>query len=489
MPVSVIPAPDNSGMSQGLAILSAAIEANKRRQWDMARDQAANLENLRANAPKLPEDQQNALLNIPPAQFKQRYGVDIDTVAPINKETGKRLFIAYPQGTPEEQKQRAELAQTQQATATSKAQQGELEAITKSTNETSARETTKLARTFGDNYRTPDGKRLTFAQQVQLANGDPNAPEVQAVSEYGKQIEDLSQLLGGEVGSKMVRDAVLRDETMKNLGVDKLSAEIRNIDALTALYGKQQEALDKKTPTGALVDDKFAQQTASKIQEVANGLTSQFSGIPTEALSAPGALAKAWAFMKWSMTPGLNKGTPGAGGGATQDSDRLAGLLFGPVDGVGAYVESLRKDLGGGKSLTVSVPSINKDGKMTIEKRDLLDPTVQENLKYIRRKTAELAPLVDDMMSADPTGRRLAALAALNPIINKAVQTMRPDIYKQIIDAKGNIKGPDAFAAPQAAGDPNLSALGADSDAVIQKQIDDIRRSLGDALPGTMPLF
>lgn len=478
MPVTVIPGIDNSGSTQGFAILASALAAERQRRYAERLAQQNSLETLRQNISKLPEEEQNAALNIPPEQFQAKYGVDINTVAPLGAN-GKRVLVAYPGGTLEQQ-------QTKQSIATSKAQENEAIAIAESNRAASQRETTKLARVFGDNYRTADGKRLTFAQQQQLALGDPNAPEVAPQSEYAKQIEELTPLLGGPEASRMIRDVFIRNnETIPLKNLEKLRAEIENQDALTRVYNDEANNLeagftkDGKPISGSLADSKFAQQTTKAIDEVLTNATAQFSGLPSELIAKVGGYQKFQAMLRGLFLPGLDPTSAAAASDKKlTNSDTLSGLFFGPVDGVDEYIAQMRKSLGNPKKMIVSIPKTDKDNKLKLEQLNLDDPAVRENLKYIRTRTAQLLPLVQDLMDADPSGIRLKALAVSNPLFNKAVQTMRPDIYEQVMKAKGQLPN-EAVASPPAANrDPNMEALRGDADMLLQKRLDELDKLL-----------
>lgn len=481
MAVTVLPAPDNTANMQGLLLLAQAIAEGRRDRRDDRNTQIAALEKLRAEAPKLPETEQNALLNIPPAQFKQRYGVDIDTVAPKNA-AGMRVLVQYPEGTLAEQA-------AKQGIVTSKAQAAQAEAIAKSTLATSARADIELAKKFQDNYvvTNPDGttRRPTLAESRAHAVGDPNAPELTAKTKFAQMIEELSPVIGGPEATRMVREGVFRDETMSKESVNKILAEIENTKALTELYKSQSEKMDAEVLAGGLGDSaipglKFGAETVENMQKLVTGALAQFAGVPAEAAIKDSALgAKLMAMIVGSFTPGLQVNAPTTTKGKTADAERLAGLFFGPEDLVDEYIASMRKDMGGKGKMTIKVPRITKDGdknKLEFDTLDLDDPAVRQNLKYIRTRTAQLGPLIQDLRDVDPTNRRLAMLTKFNPLIARGVYTMYPELYEELkkvdIESAGAVK-------PVGTGDKNLDMLSVDQDAALKKRLLDLEVLLG----------
>jgi len=142
MPITVIPADDNSGAIAGWEMLAQAARERAARLHQEQRGKKVAYQALveKLSDPSTTEEQQNAILSQDPAQFRQTYGVPITQVGkdittlkggpavdtPAARKyaaesgaptTTKRVLVEHPGGTAAEQQQRATLASTEAGTA------------------------------------------------------------------------------------------------------------------------------------------------------------------------------------------------------------------------------------------------------------------------------------------------------------------------------------------------------------------------------------
>ena len=145
MALTVLPAPDMSGQNEGWRLLAEATDRQRRERH--AHETAYQSLITKLSDPDTTEAQQNALLTQDPKTFKNVYGVDISQVgkdvasfktaagsvgAPNGMQmsnaalapgdgVSKRVLVAHPGGTAQEQQQAASLESTRASTESTRA--------------------------------------------------------------------------------------------------------------------------------------------------------------------------------------------------------------------------------------------------------------------------------------------------------------------------------------------------------------------------------
>lgn len=522
MPITIIPAADQSGANQGWEILARSIQLGQARR----QQRNDNYQNLifKLSHPDTTEDEQNAILTSDPAAFKAAYGVDISQVgkdvsqfrtaaasvaAPevagrAAQEIGtmdlnrakyagtKRLLVPRPGGTAKQQQEAATLRQTQVQTVGDEARTREAAART-------ALATKEMQTRVGEST----AQLKATMRIVDPVTGQQRVPTFNEVQDYylGKieltplkpeqdQREKIAYILGQDpndpIGRVMI-GAFERTVDRDKLDLDKLTADIDYTRANTERLKQEWDLINQglNPKTGAPVNG----PDAIKPQELA-ALGKSWDEVTTRALAPFGLPSRTTTlgppkyFNREIKTPWGTQLPQLFWQKETADNPLIGAAIFGSgqVDAA-----SVRKDLlaavpAGSKLKTIEFPVIDKDGlprKLPLT----VDEAVPRILQTRRSLAVTMPAFFDAMRQASPA--TLIYMANSDPMILQAARAYAPDIYQLITQARGtdNVSQttpPGAPADDPLLADPNTAPLAVDMRG-LQAQIDEINKTLKDA--------
>jgi hypothetical protein len=487
MSVTIIPAPDMSGATAGWEMLSRAVQLNRAREQQK---QAAYQDLvIKLSDPTTTEDQQNAILTQDPAQFKITYGVPIeqvgkdiarfqksakDIVAPNGMVLqgqefvgNKRVLVEHPEGTAQEQQQRATLTGTIASTeaekqrAAANASQAELNKVDQ------AMRMGKFVVDIKDTTRTVAGKVPNNNQVREYLNGNL---ELIPTTAGQKKLEAITEILGVDQSTPAGRIAMHDFATQQNYSDEQLNAiraNVRNMTADAALRERELEMLNQGLDRQGKPLDKGVDP--KEIMAIGKGFTDAFNGalgplgFPTKSTTA-GA--------EWWKIDYLSS--------STKDNPALLPAIFG--NGA-ADPAAVRRDLlaaipAGRKLKTIGFPSFDTKTNRPITVSLNIDEAVPQVTQMRRTLTTTMPPVFAALRQASP--QSLLYMAANNPLIEQMAKAYAPDVAAMIADArKAEADTPPPPAANAAPVDENLSTLTNDM-IPLQKEVDDLYRMLGE---------
>lgn len=507
MAITVLPANENAGAIAGWDMLAQAarqLGLQRRQQaYETSQAQKVAYQSLikTLSDPNTTEDQQNAILSQDPQQFLRTYGVpkeqvgrDISTFkggpgvdTPAAREfaaesgapmENKRVLVAHPGGTPEEQAAAANLAMEKQKLEYYR--QG-----TRLADETNLRERFKTRADVIRDFRTADGKTLTNEQADAAIAG---TFDVYPTTEANRKLESLTAILGGDPNNPavaLVLRELMRDQDIDDAKLAQIKADTDATRSLADFRDKQLEYLKQginpengKPLTGGTVVD--PRELIAANDAFAKALSSGFGPIgfgPSQMTTSSSAVP--WGAPQFIVDWFTTK---------TADNPALAHALFGSGS---ANPADVRRDLlaaipAGKKLKTITFPVLEskKGGVAVPGTRELtLDEAVQAVTQMRRAWTTSLPGVFNAMRAADRT--TLVQMANGNPLILDAARAYAPDVSALIDKARKEL-GEEAKkeSVGKPTGDATLDFLGA-GEQEARRELDDLKKRLGGL--GTAP--
>lgn len=490
MPVTIIPAKDQSGANAGWEMLARGIQLGQARKH--ARETAYQDLIIKLSDPGTTEDQQNAILTQDPKQFQASYGVPLEQVgkdiarfrksaADITAPNGmvmqgqefagnRRVLVEHPAGTAQEQQQRATLESTYAGTAaeTQRAAANKTQAELNVGEE--QRKVVGFIAGIKSTMRTPDGKVPTFNQVQEYIKGNFDLTPTTKAQE---KLEAIREILGVDQSTPEGRIAIHDFATSQNLNDEQLRiavANTRNINADAALREQELEFLKQGLgrdgrPLPGGTDPKDIVQVGKGFTDAFNGALGAL-GFPTKATTTNASWADAWRSLDF-----FNSKT-------AIDNPKLLPAIFG--NGL-ADPAAVRRDLlaaipAGRKLVTIDFPSFDAKTNMPTTTKLTIDQAVPVVTQMRRTFAVTMPPVFAALRQASP--QSLLYMVASNPLLEQMAKAYAPDIADMIAKARETEAAaptqPDANAPPE---DENLAPLTGDIQT-IQKEVDDLKLML-----------
>lgn len=497
MPITVIPADDNSGAIAGWEMLSrAASERNARIAQERAGQKVAYqalIEKL--SDPATTEAQQNAILSQDPAQFLSTYGVPITSVGrdietlrgaadtPAARKAGagasgapvdrKRVLVEHPGGTAGEQQAAATLAGTKAGT-TAEEQKTAYYAQGVRLNEQEATVQMSQARqVIKRDFRTNDGKVPTLNQTDAFIRGEF---DLYPTTEGSKRLETIREIIGGDPNDPAVHVALLalsNDQAYDQAKLDALKADKQLTDAKVSEMDERlklfQQGIDpdtgKSLTGGTQIDPR-------ELLAVNKGFSDAFTnalgpiGMTATATTSSPTWLPGWYSTHEDKVPGFAAAIFGSGiaDPAAVRADLERAVLGDPAT---------RKK--GASVKTIKFPVFDEKTGMFGTSDLTLDQAVTAGTQIRRKLATELPALFRAMGTVDPNV--LNAMMQGNPLMQQAARVYAPQLARSIDDAQRATAVTGAANAVKAAGaaDPNIAGLLIDRDK-LQKEIDDLKQ-------------
>lgn len=508
MPVTIYPAPDQSGATAGWEMLARGIAAGQA----VKRQKEGNYQALitQLSSPDTTEEQQSAILTQDPQQFRATYGVPIEQVgkdivefrkaadvvaksgmvmnsAAPAQETRRRVLVEHPGGTAQQQQQAATLENTKVNTETDRARMTAADAQAKLASKDMELNVAKAVTSGKASLRTADGKVPTFNEMQAYFAGKL---ELNPLKDEQDRREKLAFILGldpADPANRIMQHALDNDLKTADISVDQAVENLRDTRASAALKEQQFQ----------MIKDGINPNTGKPMIGGADSID------PTKLV----ALGKSW---DESMTRALGPlGMPSRATTATppntpftktpmvgpfgtpmpmflwskkvSESPDIAAALFGNGQ---SDPLSVRRDLAklapGGKVLSIDFPTIDPKTQQATTTSFKIDDLVPRVVQMRRTFTTEMPALFAAMRDASPA--TLIYMSAGNPLILQAARTYAPDVYKLITDAQAAaaaVPPPDAAPDPAAA-DPNTAPLVGDVQKMMT-EIDDLKKMIQGA--------
>lgn len=517
MSVTIIPAPDNSGAIAGWEMLARTIAQNAAAR----RQRESNYQDLiiKMSDPNTTVDQQNAVLTQDPKQFKATYGIDIsqvgkditqfrkaaDVVAPNGMVmTGtapaenKRVLVDHPGGTAQQQQQAATLTNTQTNTSTDVARMKLAEAQSALASRDMQLNVAKAVTSGKATLRTLDGKVPTFNDMNAYFEGklelNPLKPEADDREKlafiYGQDPNDpVGKMMIHSLQNDLDKSDLSVDQAFENVKNARLDGQLkqRELDMINAGLnpntGKPMSGADTIEPNKLMsLTEGFNNSIESALKPL--GMPSRTkSAAPPEIPFSGGAIMDQMSFGPYKTSMPMFMWTKSVG-----DNPKIGAAIFGNGQ---ADPVSVRRDLlaavpDGQKLLTIDFPTVDPKTGQPSTTTFTVDELVPRVVQMRRNLATTMPGFFTAFSQASPA--TLIYMAAGNPLILQAAKAYRPDIYKMIVEARGQ----STTAPPPPLLDPALSQWGhnrtdprtADmtNDVLkLQKSIDDINRVLQGA--------